>query len=34
MIKVFGDSHARIFKKIKIENYEINCKSISGASIS
>lgn len=34
MIKVFGDSHARIFKKIKIENYEINCKSISGTSIS
>lgn len=33
MIKVFGDSHATIFKNIKVNNFEIECKTISGASI-
>jgi len=34
MIKIFGDSHSRVFKKIKINNYKIDCTSISGGTIS
>lgn len=34
MIKVFGCSHSRIFKKIKINDYSINCEAISGATLS
>lgn len=34
MIKIFGDSHSRVFKKIKLENYNIDVDSISGASLS
>lgn len=34
MIKVFGCSHSRIFNKIKIKDYSINCEPISGATLS
>ena len=33
-IKVYGDSHARIFKHLKIPGYNIICDNISGATIS
>ena len=34
MIKIYWDSHAGVFKKFSIKNYKINCKNISGATIS
>ena len=34
IIKIFGDSHSRIFKKINLNKYNINVDSISGASLS
>jgi hypothetical protein len=33
MIKVFGDSHSRIFKKCNIVNHVIDCENISGATL-
>lgn len=33
MIKVFGDSHSRIFKKINLDKFKIDVDSISGASL-
>jgi hypothetical protein len=33
MIKVFGCSHSRIFKKIKLDKYQIECENISGATL-
>ena len=33
IIKVFGDSHARIFRKLTLPGYKIDCESISGATI-
>ena len=33
MIKVFGDSHSRIFKKCNILNHVIDCENISGATL-
>lgn len=34
MIKVYGCSHSRIFKKIKLDKYSIDCTPISGATLS
>ena len=34
IIKIFGDSHSRIFKKINLNKYDIDVESISGASLS
>ncbi len=34
MIKVYGDSHSRIFKKIKLKNHIMSVENISGASLS
>lgn len=33
MIKIYGDSHSRIFKKIKLNRFKLNVENISGASL-
>ena len=33
MIKVFGCSHSRIFRNVKLDKYSIDCENISGATI-
>ncbi len=33
MIKVFGTSHSRVFKKLKLDKYSIDCENISGATL-
>ena len=33
MIKVFGCSHSRIFRNVKLDKYSIDCENISGATL-
>lgn len=33
MIKVFGCSHSRVFKKLNLDHYNIDCENISGATL-
>lgn len=33
MIKIFGDSHSRVFKKIELQKYKISAEPTSGASL-
>ena len=33
MIKIYGDSHSRIFKKIKLNRFKLNVENVSGASL-
>lgn len=34
MIKIYGDSHSRIFKKIHLNKYKLDVENVSGASLS